>query len=384
MKTQYGPQAPGGCPVSPCDAAFGDAVVVQRRMREHRRAGDLAHRPDAWRARPQGLVDEDEALGIKRHAGDAKADAFRHWPPPHRHQKMRAAEVSTVAQLDRNMIAGAARHDGIAGVKRQFDTGFLEQGLDGGRHIGVLPRRQLRPRLEDHDFAAEPAEGLRHLHADISAAQYQQPGGPGFELERLDVGHRRCLGQSGDWRDRGNGAEVQIDPLGGDPPDTPVGLDLDHTGLDETTQPRISSRPLAWNARKWKSTISATTDAVRAATLTMSVVSTGDVGAERLAVPDGVGDLRAAHQCLGGDAGDVDAGAADHADLDQSYLLAGLRLIHGKRLAGFAAAEDNDVIAFRFGHVHLPKDLVTCAGRSIAEPCAVLTPGFRSYSRHAR
>jgi hypothetical protein len=78
---------------------------------------------------------------------------------------------------------------------------------------------------------------------------------------------------------------------------------------------------------------------------------TCDVGAEWLAVPDGVGDLRAAHQCLGGNAGNVDAGAADHADLDQGHLLAGLCLIHGKRLAGFAAAEDNDAITFRFGHV---------------------------------
>ncbi len=86
--------------------------------------------------------------------------------------------------------------------------------------------------------------------------------------------------------------------------------------------------------------------------------------AEGSAVPHKIGDLCASYQSLGRDAGDVDAGATDHADFNERDLSPRFRLVHRQRLAGLAAAQHSMSLVFQCGHavISLRRALVE-AGR---------------------
>jgi hypothetical protein len=68
-------------------------------------------------------------------------------------------------------------------------------------------------------------------------------------------------------------------------------------------------------------------------------------------VPHGIRGIRAPDLVLAGQAVDVRAGAANPPALDDGHPLPGLRQVPGDILPRFAAAQDNPIIAFRFGHV---------------------------------
>ena len=90
--------------------------------------------------------------------------------------------------------------------------------MDGGSKIVILARGQPRAVLDDHHFAAQSPESLRHLHADVTAAKDHQPARKNFELESLDVGERHRLGQAGKIGNGSTGAEIEVDPRARQPP----------------------------------------------------------------------------------------------------------------------------------------------------------------------
>ena len=90
--------------------------------------------------------------------------------------------------------------------------------------------RQQRAALDEHDLAAEAADGLRHLDADRAAAEDEQPARDRLHAGRLAVGPDAVeLAQAGDRRDERVGAVGQHDVVGG----VPRAVDLDHAGAGE-------------------------------------------------------------------------------------------------------------------------------------------------------
>ncbi|MEJ1977296.1 MAG: hypothetical protein WDN49_15530 [Acetobacteraceae bacterium] len=166
-------------------------------------------------------------------------------PPPSRDEKMRAGERPPIPHPDRHLLAGPPLHHRVPGGERQRDTVGCEDVLDRRRHVAVLAGSQLRAMLDDCDLAAEPPERLRHLHADIPAAEHEQPGRQDIERQRFDMRERRRLGQAGDRRDIGGGAKVDIDALAGQPPGAASDSTSITRGSTKRPQPSTSSRPLA-------------------------------------------------------------------------------------------------------------------------------------------
>ena len=246
---------------------------------------------------------------------------------------------------------GAAGDLGDPGVQGQMDAVCREQVLDRGRDVGILARGELRPVLDDGHLGPEMPEGLGHLHADVAAADHQQVLGQHVELQRLDMRERRGLPQARDRRDGGARAEVQVDALPGEPARAALGRDLDDPGFDEPPPAEHELEP-ARGERLGVDLDHAGHDlrGARGHAAHVDGRCLGQHDPELACAPGQVRDLGAADQRLGRDAGDVDAGAADHAGLDDGDALAGLGLVHRQRLAGLAAAQDQDVVVFDRDH----------------------------------
>ena len=81
--------------------------------------------------------------------------------------------------------------------------------------IGVLASHDLRPGLDDRHAAAEAAIGLRHFDAGIAAAKHDQMRRQFIEFERLDMGERVRVPQTGNIRHGGVRADVDHDLIAG-------------------------------------------------------------------------------------------------------------------------------------------------------------------------
>ncbi len=148
---------------------------------------------------------------------------------------MRAQQSAAIGQDHRDAVAGASLDRDDLGTHGEVDAVGDEEIPDRRRDVLVLPRRKARPALDQRDLAAEPPERLRHFEAHVTAADHDETGGKDVQLQRLHVGEGPGLAQSGDGRDRGAGAEVQVDPLARETPDASCRLDLDHPGRHEAT-----------------------------------------------------------------------------------------------------------------------------------------------------
>ena len=113
--------------------------------------------------------------------------------------------------------------------------------------------------------------------------------------------------------------------------------------------PMTSSMPEARNDLRCPATMVPTTSSLRARNRSMSMA--GEPGDVRCRTRRRGGWLQqpgTVHKGLGGDAGHVDAGAADHATLHHGNALPGRRQVHGERLAGLAATHHQKVKFLRW------------------------------------
>ena len=160
-----------------------------------------------------------------------QADAGGGRPAAHRHQDLVAGELTPVRQ--RRHHRAVAAHAAGRGHARPGHHGDA-LGLEGGPQFlageRLLPREQPLRALEDHHLlAAQALEGLRHLGADGTAAQHEQPSGELLRAGDHPVVPRAGLAQARDRRDQRAGAGGQHDRPGrAEPPGGAVGgLDLD-------------------------------------------------------------------------------------------------------------------------------------------------------------
>ena len=177
MNTAVRYQPPSRRAVAADDAAFRHPVVVQRDMGEHRAAGDLAQRPDAGRRGCEPLVDHDEAARLERRPRRSRGRCplvsalgrpRRGCPTPRGCGPRPAGQRRVIARPNGPSPRRSGR-PGSDGIPSPRNRSWI-----AARHVGVLARGELRPALDDGHRAAEPPERLRHLHADIAAAEHQQ------------------------------------------------------------------------------------------------------------------------------------------------------------------------------------------------------------------
>src|SRR6185312_7656013 len=130
-------------------------------------------------------------------------------------------------QVRAHDLAGLAvaveRHDDVVAALRQAETPGV--GVHGDpltaeerRHrlgdLLVLARDQARPDLDDRHFAAETAEHLAELEADIAAAQHQQMARQEINIHHRAVGEVGDAVEAGNLRDRRPAADIEEDPAG--------------------------------------------------------------------------------------------------------------------------------------------------------------------------
>ena len=98
---------------------------------------------------------------------------------------------------------------------RKTDAILAEHVLHGGRDVGVFAVEDLRLRLDDSDLAAETAVRLCHFKPDIAGAQHHQVRRHMVELQRLDMGERPGVGETGNFRHCRMRPDVEHDLIAG-------------------------------------------------------------------------------------------------------------------------------------------------------------------------
>jgi hypothetical protein len=216
------------------------------------------------------------------------------------------------------------------------------------RDVLVLAMGQAVIALDNRHAAAETAERLRQLEADIAAADDQQVAGNVIKLQRLDMRERTGLAQAR------HGVDFRSRPC----------VD-DHVRAAQHARAAAAERDFN---RARRDETAAAEDELRArlvVNVDVHVDQAGDhlafalahgahvdVGialgdAELRAAEEIRGDLRAVDEILARQARDVGARAADPPALDDGNTLSLAREGPREIFAAFAAAEDNKIVFFR-------------------------------------
>src|SRR3569833_2828601 len=159
------------------DVGGGDAALLPRGVREHVAADDVADREDVRHAGAAAGVGYDHAF-IHRDAGVVQFQRFEHGAFAGGHDDVIAG--------DRGLLAFAVFEHELHLAGLAFDLADLGAGVEGEARIIVQDLREdlrdlgldlgedARLRLDQHDFAAEVLEDLRHLDADGAATDHGQ------------------------------------------------------------------------------------------------------------------------------------------------------------------------------------------------------------------
>src|ERR1700719_5399555 len=99
------------------------------------------------------------------------------------------------------------------GIQHDLDSLIEEQMLERGADVRILAAGELRTMFDHGHIRAEPTKRLREFQADVPAAEHDQMPGQAIELQRLDMRHRRSLGQAGHLRNCRARTEVEKDAV---------------------------------------------------------------------------------------------------------------------------------------------------------------------------
>ena len=110
-------------------------------------------------------------------------------------------------------LAGPPLHALDARAGEDLDPLVLEEFAQGLRDVAVFAVGQGVVPLDDRHAAAEAAQGLGQLEADVAAPQDEEVLRDAVQFEGLDVRHRPRLGEAGDRVDPGAGAGADHDDL---------------------------------------------------------------------------------------------------------------------------------------------------------------------------
>src|SRR5262249_25048260 len=207
--------------------------VVLADVREVRAAGAVPHRPDALGRRPEPLVDLDVPFSVRLDTGLLQPDTVG--------VRRAAPGDEQVRPLDR--AAARVEADGPArsplyaidgGPGPDLDPLVPEEPLDRLADVRVLAVDQRAVPLDDGHAAAEAAERLSQLEADVAAAQDDQVSRELSQIQGLDVGQRARLREPGGVVHPGARRGVDDDGLSTERPGPArVERDLDRLRRDE-------------------------------------------------------------------------------------------------------------------------------------------------------
>ena len=223
------------------------------------------------------------------------------------------------------------------------------------RGVGVLSAHQLRPGLNDGDFGAEAAIGLRQFEAGIAAADHDQMRRHNVEFERFDMGQGLRGLEAGNVGNGGARSDIDEDLGSRQRAHAPiVQLHFERFRRDEAPVAHDqfgAAFVVVLHMRGDESF-----DHVPLALANLAHVDLDWAGhhAELSAVAREMGRLGAMDLILAGQACDVGAGAADPFALDNRDPAARSPVVPGRELAAASAAEDQNVIMFGLRHARPP------------------------------
>jgi hypothetical protein len=274
-------------------------------------------------------------------------------PAPGSHQEIVGVQLGPVGEGEDDLAVLPPRRGGL-GAEQDVDALAPQQVGHRRRDIGVLPRQQLRGALHQGHPAAEDGEHRGELTPDVPAAEDEDRRGQPLEVQDALRRPGPRLAQARQIGQRGRGAGVDHHLATPDGP-TPAAVERDldgalgdeaggaheevHAGAGE--QPGVGHDHAADHALL-----------VRPQPVEDDGRFAADPDAELVGPAGGQQGSGRRDQRLGGDAGDVDAGATDLVVLHRGDGPAGLRPVQGQRLAGLAATDDQQVDVF--DPVHAP------------------------------
>src|SRR5262245_53562326 len=99
------------------------------------------------------------------------------------------------------------------GLQQDFDAFVRQQFPKRVRYVRIFPLAESRTVLDDRHAAAEAPHRLGEFQADVAAAEDDEVAGQPFQVQGLDMRHRRGGGQPGHVRNAGAGADVDKNTL---------------------------------------------------------------------------------------------------------------------------------------------------------------------------
>src|SRR5882672_7364930 len=325
-----------------------DLVVVPGGVGERALAVRVAHAPHAAGAGAALVVDGDVAARIGGDAGSLEAEVVgvRRAADGEQHVAALGDRLAVLAFEADDHAAAFPRERHALGAGADHDAFALENGADLGGDVVVFARQELAELLDHGDPGAEAAVGLRELEADVAAAHDDEVLGRLVQLHHRAVGQVRHLADAGEIGHERAAADIEKDPVRLQRP----ALDIEGARTGEARMAADQRDvlhpldPIGHGVRRFLD------DAVLARLDRLHVHAhlAGDE-AVFAAASRRVHGARRGHQRLGGDAADVDAGAADELALDDRGLQSFAIQARAQRRAGLAGADDDRVVAFGHG-----------------------------------
>src|SRR6266851_3560945 len=215
-----------------------DVVVIETDVCELWTARAIAHRPDVFRGGFQPLISPDVTALVELNAGFIETDSVAVCLAAGRDEKIGALDSAISARVihvDSNASAGMSLDAANLGVQQDLDSLIDEQILERGADVRILAAGELWTMFDHDHIRAEPTKRLREFKADVAAAEHNQMPGQAIKLQRLDMRHRRSLGQAGHLRNCCARTEVEKDAVSLDGSRTAIAqLDLHCAGSDKS------------------------------------------------------------------------------------------------------------------------------------------------------
>src|SRR6185437_10562173 len=172
------------------DGLDDDDALVLGLVRQHRRAGDVADRPQAGNVGAAVVIDDDGAT-VDLHAELFEPEVLRVALHADGRDQGIAGDVdlAAVLELDMGHDAGLRFVDlGDLGLGHELDTALFEALLYVRGDFGVLDRQDLRQQLDDRHLRAERAVERGELHADGPRAHDDERFRHRLGRHRLEIG----------------------------------------------------------------------------------------------------------------------------------------------------------------------------------------------------
>src|SRR5262245_12853161 len=174
-----------GPPRLPEDVRGNHIALVLADVCERPDPDDVADRPEAL-CGTQMRVDRDSP-GVRLDANGLQADPADPRAASRGNQHPVAAQLAAVVELQNVVLAFAPRAVHIRG-QDELDALARQDLPERLAQRSGLPAEQVLRNVDDHGFAAEPANRLRDLDPDWPAAQDEQPAWNRLHARGLPVG----------------------------------------------------------------------------------------------------------------------------------------------------------------------------------------------------